>query len=67
MTDVLKDFRVVIETADGTLRTYQPEAFRLAARCPITLLLSTCVERYNARMVRDGIYEHARLIDKETP
>lgn len=66
MTDVLKGFRVVVETADGTLRTYRPEAFRLAARCPSTLLLSTCVERYNARMAREGIHERARLIGKET-
>lgn len=60
--DVLRDFVVVLETADGTLRTYRPEVFRLAARCPSTLLLSTCVERYNARMAREGINEHARLV-----
>jgi hypothetical protein len=62
VTDVLKDFRVVVETADGTLHTHSSEAFRLAARCPSTLLLSTCVARYNARMVREGINERARLV-----
>ena len=61
VADPLQDFVVVLETADGTLRTYQPEAFRLAARCPSTLLLSTCVERYNARMKREGIREHVSL------
>jgi len=30
--DVLRDFFVVLETADGTMRSYKPEAFRLAAR-----------------------------------
>ena len=63
--DVLRDFVVVLETADGTLRTYKPEEFRLAARCPSTLLLSTCVERYNARMVREGINERARLVPRK--
>ena len=62
MTDVLRDFVVIIETSDGTLRTFKPEAFRLAARCPSMLLLSTCVERYNARMKREGIREHAQLV-----
>ena len=66
MTDVLKDFRVVVVTADGMLHTYSPEAFReavcLAAYCPNTLPLSTCVARYNARMVREGINESARLV-----
>lgn len=60
--DVLKDFDVVLETADGRLRTLRPEAFRLAARCPSTLLLSTCVERYNARMKREGLNESASLV-----
>lgn len=63
--DVLRDFVVVLETADGTIRSYKPEAFRLAARCPSTLLLSTCVERYNARMTREGINEHARLVPRK--
>lgn len=51
----------MIERSNGTLMTLKPEAFRLAARCPDTLLLSTCVERYNARMAREGIREQARL------
>lgn len=63
--DVLKDFVVVLETAGGTLQTLKPEAFRLAARCPSTLLLSTCVERYNARMKREGINEHAHLMPRK--
>lgn len=62
--DILRDFVVMIETSDGTLRTFQPEAFRIAARCPSTLLLSTCVERYNARMKREGLREHAQLVPK---
>ena len=60
--EVLKEFVVVLETAGGTLQTFKPEAFRLAARCSSTLLLSICVERYNARMVREGINERARLV-----
>jgi hypothetical protein len=60
--DVLRDFVVVLETEGGTLQTLRPEAFRLAARCPSTLLLSTCVERYNARMAREGINERAQLV-----
>lgn len=60
--DVLKDFVVLVESTDGTLRTHRPDAFRLAARCPSTLLLSTCVERYNARMKREDIREHAQLV-----
>lgn len=63
-SDVLGDFVVVIERNDGTVMTLKPEAFRLAARCPTTLLLSTCVERYNARMIRDGIREHASLVPR---
>lgn len=62
MTDVFKDFRVMIESTDGTIRTYKPETFRLAARCPSTLLLSVCVERYNARMAREGISDRAQLV-----
>ena len=64
-TDVLKDFRVVIERADGTLMPLSPEAFRLTARCPSTLLLATCVERYNARMAREGITERASIVPRK--
>lgn len=67
MTDVLRGYAVIVESSDGTLRTYKPETFRLAARCPSTLLLSTCVERYNARMAREGIKEHARLVPRKLP
>lgn len=62
--DVLKNFVVVVETADGTIHSYRPETFRLAARCQSTLLLSTCVERYNARMAREGLVERARLMPR---
>lgn len=62
--DVLKEFAVVIERSDGTIMTLKPEAFRLAARCPSTLLLSTCVERYNARMIREGIRESATIVPR---
>ena len=64
MTDVFEDFTVALERADGTIYTLSPEAFRLAARCQSTLLLTACVKRYNARMVREGINEHARLVSK---
>ena len=60
--DVLRDFVVIVESTDGTLRTWKPEMFRQIARCPNTLLLSTCVERYNDRMKREGIREHAQLV-----
>lgn len=59
-----KDFVVVVESTDGTLRTFKPAEFRLAARCPTTLLLPTCVERYNARMKREGIGEHAQIVPR---
>ena len=61
---VLEDFSVMIESRDGTVMTLRPEAFRLAARCPSTLLLSTCVERYNARMARDGIDDRATIVPR---
>lgn len=62
--DAFKDFVVVVESTDGTLRTFKPQEFRLAARCPMTLLLPTCVERYNARMVREGVREHAQIVPR---
>jgi hypothetical protein len=65
--DLFQDFAVILETANGTLRTYSPEVFREAAHCPSTLLLSTCVERYNARMAREGINESARLKLRTSP
>jgi hypothetical protein len=64
-TDVLEDYVVMIEKRDGTVTTFQPMAFRLAARCPSTLLLSTCVERYNARMAREGIADRAFLVPRK--
>ena len=60
----MRDFAVLLESEDGRIRTLRPEVFRLAARCPSTLLLSTCVERYNARMAREGIRETARLVPR---
>lgn len=62
MIDAFEDFVVMIETADGTLHSYKPEAFRLAARCSIAISLDECVRRYNVRMAREGIDEHARLM-----
>ena len=61
---VLEGFSVMIESRDGTVMTLRPEAFRLVARCPSTLLLSTCVERYNARMARDGIADRATIVPR---
>jgi len=62
--DVLKDFDVLVEFSDGQLRTFRAEEFRRLARCPSRLLLSTCVEWYNAKMKRDGIREHAQLVPR---
>lgn len=64
-TDVLEDYSVMIEKRDGTVMTLRPEAFRLVARCPNTLLLATCVERYNARMVREGLADRATLVPRK--
>lgn len=58
----MRDFAVLLESEDGRIRTLRPEAFRLAACYPSTLLLSTCIERYNARMERERIRETARLV-----
>jgi hypothetical protein len=66
MANVLGAFVVLLETSDGTLRTYKPETFRLMARCPSTLLITECVKRYNDRMRREGIKEHASLLPKKT-
>lgn len=62
MTDAFEDFVVMLETADGTLHTYRPKAFRLAAQCSSAISLDECVRRYNVRMAREGIVEHARLV-----
>ena len=64
MADVLGGFRVVLEREDGTLYTLSADAFRAVARCPQALLLTTCVERYNARMARVGLRERASIIPK---
>jgi hypothetical protein len=62
VTDAFEDFVVMLETADGTLYTYRPEAFRSAAKCSTAISLDECVRRYNVRMAREGIQEHARLV-----
>lgn len=62
MADAFEDFVVMLETADGTLHSYRPAAFRFAARCQITHPLDECVRHYNARMKREGIAEHAQLV-----
>jgi hypothetical protein len=64
VSEAFKEFAVVIETVDGTLHPYKPEVFRLAARCSSTLLLTECIKRYNTRMAREGIKEHARLMPR---
>lgn len=64
-TDVLEDYSVMIEKRDGTVMTFRPEAFRLTARCPSTLLLTTCVARYNARMTREGVADRAALVPRK--
>jgi hypothetical protein len=61
---ILRDFVVMVESADGTLRTIKPEAFRLMAGCSTAMLLSTCVERYNAKMAREGIGAQAHLVPR---
>lgn len=67
MGDAFKDFRVMVETADGTFYPLKPEDFRLVSHCPDTLSLDECVKRYNARMVREGIREHAWLELRTAP
>lgn len=64
MSDVFQDFVVVVETADGTLHSYKPETFRLAARCSSAVLLSECVKRYNTRMEREGLRERAQIMSR---
>ena len=66
MKDVLENFKVVLERSDGTLYTLSADAFRDVARCPSTLLLTTCVERYNARMAREGVRERASIVPKRS-
>lgn len=66
MTDAFDEFSILLETAGGTMRTFRPKAFREAARCPSTISLDECVRRYNVRMAREGISEHARLVLRPT-
>ena len=66
MADVLEGYKVVLERSDGTLYTLSANAFRAVARCPSTLLLTTCVERYNARMAREGLRERASIVPKRS-
>ena len=62
MTEVFKDFLVVIEDARGTRRgSLTPEEFRTAAGCSRTAFLGDCVESYNARQKREGAEDRARL------
>lgn len=62
MTDVFKDFLVVIESADGTRRgSLTPEEFRAAFGCSKTTFLSDCVQRFNERQVHEGLEDRARV------
>jgi hypothetical protein len=62
MTDVFKDFLVVIESADGTRRgSLTPDEFRIALGCSKTAFLADCIESYNARQLREGAEDRARL------
>lgn len=62
MTDVFKDFLVVIESADGTRRgSLTPEEFRAATGCAKTAFLSDCIDRYNSFQTRQGYEDRARL------
>lgn len=68
MADVFKDFRVVVESADGSRRgSFSPEEFRTAAACPKTMFLADCIERYNASQERQGYEDRARLEMRTTP
>jgi hypothetical protein len=62
VTDVFKDFLVVIESADGTRRgSLTSEEFRAATGCSRTAFLADCIERYNASQARQGYEDRARL------
>lgn len=62
MTEVFKDFLVVIESPDGTRRSsLTPEEFRIAIGCAKTAFLGTCIEQYNLNQARQGYEDRARL------
>jgi hypothetical protein len=62
VTEVFKDFLVVIESPDGTRRgSLTPEEFRAAIGCPKTAFLSDCIERYNLSQERQGHADRARM------
>ena len=68
MTDVFKDFLVVIESAGGTRRgSLTPDEFRSAAGCSKTAFLADCIERYNASQARQGHEDRARLEMRTQP
>jgi hypothetical protein len=68
VTDVFKDFLVVIESADGTRRgSLTPEEFRMASGCSRTTFLGDCIESYNARQLREGAEDRARLEMRTQP
>ena len=62
MTDIFKDFLVVIESADGARRgSLTSEEFRVAMGCSRTAFLADCIESYNARQKCEGAEDRARL------
>lgn len=68
MTDVFKDFLVVIESPDGKRRgSLTPDEFRTAFGCPKTLFLDDCIKRYNERQAREGAEDRARVEMRTRP
>ena len=62
MTDVFQDFRVVIESPDGTRRgSLTPDEFRVGIGCSRTAFLADCVEKWNASQEKLGLGDRARL------
>lgn len=62
MADVFQDFLVIIESADGTRRgSLTPDEFRSGMGCPKTHFLADCITDWNAKQLRLGHEDRARL------
>lgn len=62
MTDVLKDFLVVIARPDGArVGSFTPNEFRVAFGCPTTSFIADCISRYNETQARQGYGDRAHL------
>ena len=68
MTDVFKDFLVVIESAGGARRgSLTPDEFRASLGCPKTHFLADCVKDWNAKQERQGHEDRARVEMRTQP